>query len=132
MGEKGDRVVVSDGGGGGWWNKRLWWVAICSDELSRSHNSGDGGLYAELLQNRAFQQVAAGTSAALKAWYSVNSALLTVVAETEPVSSALPNALNVTIASDATGLVGFGNTGYFGRGLSLIREQTCHDTSLQG
>ncbi|PBK98458.1 arabinofuranosidase [Armillaria gallica] len=77
-------------------------------------NAGDGGLYAELLQNRAFQQVAAGTSAALKAWYSVNSALLTVVNETEPVSSALPNALKVTVASDATGPVGFGNTGYFG------------------
>ncbi|PBK63683.1 alfa-L-arabinofuranosidase precursor [Armillaria solidipes] len=77
-------------------------------------SSGDGGLYAELLQNRAFQQVTAGTSAALKAWYSVNGALLTVVAETEPVSSALPNALNVTVANDATGPVGFGNTGYFG------------------
>ncbi|KAK0440615.1 glycoside hydrolase family 51 protein [Armillaria borealis] len=67
-----------------------------------------------LLQNRAFQQVTAGTSAALKAWYSVNGALLTVVAETEPVSSALPNALNMTVASGATGPVGFGNTGYFG------------------
>ncbi|KAK0502281.1 glycoside hydrolase family 51 protein [Armillaria luteobubalina] len=78
------------------------------------YESGDGGIYAELLQNRAFQQVTAGTSAALKAWYSVNGALLNVVAETEPVSSALPNALNVTVASDATGPVGFGNTGYFG------------------
>ncbi|KAK0218701.1 glycoside hydrolase superfamily [Armillaria fumosa] len=81
--------------------------------IMKDISSGDGGLYAELLQNRAFQQVTAGTSAALKAWYSVNGAL-TVVAETEPVSSALPNALNVTIASDATGPVGFGNTGYFG------------------
>ncbi|KAK0486591.1 glycoside hydrolase superfamily [Armillaria novae-zelandiae] len=53
------------------------------------YESGDGGLYAELLQNRAFQQVTA-------------------------VSSALPNALNMTVASDATGPVGFGNTGYFG------------------
>ncbi|KAK0200311.1 glycoside hydrolase superfamily [Desarmillaria ectypa] len=78
------------------------------------YESGDGGLYAELLQNRAFQQVTAGTPAALKAWYSVNGALLTVVAETEPVSSALPNALNVTIASSTTGPTGFGNTGYFG------------------
>ncbi|KAK0187261.1 glycoside hydrolase family 51 protein [Armillaria mellea] len=83
-------------------------------EVIASNSSGDGGLYAELLQNRAFQQVTAGTSAALKAWYSVNGALLTVIAETEPVSSALPNALNVTVASDATGPVGFGNTGYFG------------------
>jgi hypothetical protein len=28
------------------------------------NHSGDGGLYAELLQNRAFQAVTAGTSAA--------------------------------------------------------------------
>ncbi|KAG7440129.1 glycoside hydrolase family 51 protein [Guyanagaster necrorhizus] len=76
--------------------------------------SGDGGLYAELLQNRAFQQVDAGTSAALKAWYPVNGSLLTVITETEPVSSALPNALNMTIASGTTGPVGFGNSGYFG------------------
>ncbi|KAK0440963.1 uncharacterized protein EV420DRAFT_1128163 [Desarmillaria tabescens] len=76
--------------------------------------SGDGGLYAELLQNRAFQQVAPGTTDALNAWQAINGASLTVVADTQPVSSALPNALSVVIPDDSTGPVGFGNTGYLG------------------
>ncbi|KAK0441009.1 arabinofuranosidase [Armillaria borealis] len=76
--------------------------------------SGDGGLYAELLQNRAFQQVTPGTTAALNAWQAINGASLAVIADTQPVSSALPNALHVTIPAGQTGAVGFGNTGYFG------------------
>ncbi|PBK93044.1 alfa-L-arabinofuranosidase precursor [Armillaria gallica] len=76
--------------------------------------SGDGGLYAELLQNRAFQQVTPGTTAALNAWQAINGASLAVIADTKPVSSALPNALHVTIPAGRTGAVGFGNTGYFG------------------
>ncbi|KAK0463671.1 arabinofuranosidase [Desarmillaria tabescens] len=76
--------------------------------------SGDGGLYAELLQNRAFQQVTPGTTAALNAWQAINGASLAVIADTQPVSSALPNALHVTIPAGSTGAVGFGNTGYFG------------------
>ncbi|KAK0482509.1 arabinofuranosidase [Armillaria novae-zelandiae] len=76
--------------------------------------SGDGGLYAELLQNRAFQQVTPGTTAALNAWQAINGASLAVIADTRPVSSALPNALHVTIPAGLTGAVGFGNTGYFG------------------
>ncbi|KAF8067586.1 arabinofuranosidase [Lyophyllum atratum] len=76
--------------------------------------SGDGGLYGELLQNRAFQQVTAGTAAALNAWQAVNGATISVVKETVPVSSALPNALHVVIPSGRTGTVGFANTGYFG------------------
>ncbi|KAK0475310.1 arabinofuranosidase [Armillaria luteobubalina] len=76
--------------------------------------SGDGGLYAELLQNRAFQQVTPGTTAALNAWQAINGASLAVTADTQPVSSALPNALHVTIPAGLTGAVGFANTGYFG------------------
>lgn len=78
------------------------------------NHSGDGGLYAELLQNRAFQQVTPGTTAALNAWEAINGTSLTVIADTQPVSSALPNALSVTIPSGLTGAVGFANTGYFG------------------
>ncbi|KAJ7221862.1 alfa-L-arabinofuranosidase precursor [Mycena haematopus] len=76
--------------------------------------SGDGGLYAELLQNRAFQQVTPNTTAALNAWHSINGAALSVVADTVPVSSALPNSLQVTIPAGTTGPVGVGNEGYFG------------------
>ncbi|KAJ7698743.1 alfa-L-arabinofuranosidase precursor [Mycena rosella] len=77
-------------------------------------HSGDGGLYAELLQNRAFQQVTPNTAAALNAWHSINGAALSVVADTVPVSSALPNSLQLTIPAGRTGPVGVGNEGYFG------------------
>ncbi|KAJ3777495.1 arabinofuranosidase [Lentinula raphanica] len=78
-------------------------------------SSGDGGLYAELLQNRAFQMVdVTDQTSALNAWQSLNGAQLTVIEETVPVSSALPNALSVTIPSGAAGQVGIGNEGYFG------------------
>ncbi|KAJ6454678.1 glycoside hydrolase family 51 protein [Mycena sanguinolenta] len=77
-------------------------------------SSGDGGLYAELLQNRAFQQVTPNTAGALNAWQSINGAALAVVADPVPVSSALPNSLQVTIPAKTTGPVGFGNEGYWG------------------
>ncbi|EIW76868.1 glycoside hydrolase family 51 protein [Coniophora puteana RWD-64-598 SS2] len=77
-------------------------------------NSGDGGLYAELLQNRAFQQVTPGDATALYAWAAVNGGNITVIADSDPVSSALPNALQLTIPSGASGSVGFGNEGYYG------------------
>ncbi|KAJ6461979.1 alfa-L-arabinofuranosidase precursor [Mycena vulgaris] len=77
-------------------------------------SSGDGGLYAELLQNRAFQQVTPNTAAALNAWHSINGAALSVVADTVPVSSALPNSLQVTIPAGKIGPVGVGNEGYWG------------------
>ncbi|KAJ7033209.1 alfa-L-arabinofuranosidase precursor [Mycena alexandri] len=77
-------------------------------------SSGDGGLYAEMLQNRAFQQVTPNTTAALNAWHSVNGAALSVVADPIPVSSALPNSLQVTVPAGTTGPVGVGNEGYFG------------------
>ncbi|KIY45087.1 glycoside hydrolase family 51 protein [Fistulina hepatica ATCC 64428] len=75
--------------------------------------SGDGGLYAELLQNRAFQQVTAGTSAALTAWDTVNDASIVVIADSSPVSVALPNSLEVTIPAGSSDS-GFSNSGYLG------------------
>jgi hypothetical protein len=59
-----------------------------------------------VLQNRAFQQVTPGTSAALAGWTAVNGSNITVV--TDSVSSALPNALQVNIPSGTTGYSGFG------------------------
>ncbi|KAJ3822180.1 alfa-L-arabinofuranosidase precursor [Lentinula raphanica] len=76
--------------------------------------SGDGGLYAELIQNRAFQQVTPGTSAALTAWAALGSAKISVVKSSSPVSTALPNALSFAVPSGTTSTVGFTNAGYFG------------------
>ncbi|KAJ7686267.1 hypothetical protein B0H17DRAFT_1204328 [Mycena rosella] len=67
--------------------------------------SGDGGLYGELLQNRAFQQVTAGTTAALNAWSALGTTShISVVKSSTPVSTALPNSLSLAI--------GFVNSGY--------------------
>ncbi|KAF8839676.1 glycoside hydrolase family 51 protein [Paxillus ammoniavirescens] len=76
--------------------------------------SGDGGIYAEMLQNRAFQQVTSNTTAALYAWNTINGAGLNVIADPLPVSSALPNSLQLTIPEGASGPIGFGNEGYYG------------------
>ncbi|KAF8962335.1 alfa-L-arabinofuranosidase precursor [Flammula alnicola] len=76
-------------------------------------HSGDGGLYAELLQNRAFQLVTPGTTAALAGWKSINSSVA-VIAETTPVSSALPNALQLTVPAGNIVGVGFANVGNSG------------------
>ncbi|KAF9476812.1 alfa-L-arabinofuranosidase precursor [Pholiota conissans] len=76
-------------------------------------HSGDGGLYAELLQNRAFQLVTPGTPAALAGWGAVNSTIA-VIAETSPISSALPNALELTLPSGTVSGVGFVNLGNSG------------------
>ncbi|KAF9067274.1 glycoside hydrolase [Rhodocollybia butyracea] len=78
------------------------------------NHSGDGGLYAELLQNRAFQGVIPGTQNALNAWQAHNGARLSVTSKTEGVSSALPNSLQVQIPKVVFGPVGFENTGYWG------------------
>ncbi|OAX31790.1 glycoside hydrolase family 51 protein [Rhizopogon vinicolor AM-OR11-026] len=79
-----------------------------------SKQSGDGGIYAELLQNRAFQQVVPNTAAALYAWAPINSASINVITDPIPLSNALPNSLKLTIPSGTSGNVGFGNEGYWG------------------
>ncbi|KAG6828329.1 hypothetical protein H0H87_002384 [Tephrocybe sp. NHM501043] len=58
--------------------------------------------------------VTPGTSASLNAWSAVNGATISVIRESTPVSSALPNALHVVFPSGRTGPVGFANSGYFG------------------
>ncbi|KAG9112639.1 hypothetical protein FRC07_007881 [Ceratobasidium sp. 392] len=81
------------------------------------NHSGDGGLYAELLQNRAFQGQTPGTSAALYAWHPLGSTTIAVVNNTTPVSQALPNSLSLTIPYNTSGSVGFTNEGYWGIGV---------------
>ncbi|THH09564.1 hypothetical protein EW145_g1917 [Phellinidium pouzarii] len=76
--------------------------------------SGDGGLYAEMLQNRAFQRVMPGASDALAAWSAVGGAQISVVDSTTPLSSALPNSLQIQVSTNTTEAVGLANSGYFG------------------
>ncbi|KAF7538512.1 hypothetical protein G7054_g2915 [Neopestalotiopsis clavispora] len=75
-------------------------------------NSGDGGLYAELIRNRAFQSSYSYPST-LEGWYSVNGAVLSLQNLSTPLSDALKTSVNVA-AGDAEGAVGLYNDGYWG------------------
>lgn len=54
------------------------------------------------------------TTAALDPWTAVGPAQLTVIADSKPVSSALPNSLQVVVPSGTSGAVGFSNSGFWG------------------
>ncbi|KAL9089377.1 MAG: hypothetical protein Q9159_002593 [Coniocarpon cinnabarinum] len=70
------------------------------------NNSGDGGIYAELIQNRAFQNVT------LPPWTGVNGADLTLNNVTG-LSAELPNYVTVS-GGNGTGDIGLVNPGYYG------------------
>ncbi|TFK66343.1 alfa-L-arabinofuranosidase precursor [Pluteus cervinus] len=93
---------------------KLLWGQMFEAGPAFYSQSGDGGLYAELLQNRAFQQVTPGTTAALSAWQAVNKGNITVIRESAPLSAALPNALRFSVPAGSSGQVGFANTGFYG------------------
>ncbi len=87
-------------------------AALYIDLLQDISNSGDGGIYAELIRNRAFQ----GSSrfpTSLAGWSPVNGARLTLKSLNAPLSSALPTSVNVAPGPRA-GSVGIANDGYWG------------------
>ncbi|TFK37413.1 glycoside hydrolase superfamily [Crucibulum laeve] len=90
------------------------WGLFCNKPTNSVKQGGDGGIYGELLQNRAFQKVTPNTPEALTGWRAIGGAGIAVVADPLPVSAALPNALQVTFPTGKIVPVGFGNTGYFG------------------
>jgi len=76
------------------------------------NHSGDGGIYAELIQNRAFQGDDIFPSN-LTAWAPVGGTRLSLQTLSEPVSSALPT--SVRVSTDGTsGQVGLLNYGWWG------------------
>ncbi|PKS07212.1 hypothetical protein jhhlp_005814 [Lomentospora prolificans] len=76
------------------------------------NNSGDGGVYAELIRNRAFQY-SEKFPVSLDGWSAVNEAKLKLNRLEVPLSEELPVSLNVE-AGDAEGPIGFSNDGYWG------------------
>lgn len=70
-------------------------------------------MYAELVRNRAFQS-SPEFPASLLAWHALPGAALSLQDLDAPLSEALPTSLNVAVADEADGEVGFANTGYFG------------------
>ncbi|KAG9078326.1 hypothetical protein FS749_009690 [Ceratobasidium sp. UAMH 11750] len=100
---------------------------ICCARAPRSHleflafriSTIDGGLYGELLQNRAFQAVSPHTRDALTGWAVYKNTTLDVTNSTTGVSTALPNSLQVMVPAGSTGPVGFQNTGILYAGIKV-------------
>ncbi|KAI1653102.1 glycoside hydrolase family 51 protein [Daldinia decipiens] len=84
------------------------------------NNSGDGGLYAELIRNRAFQ-ISDRYPASLDGWHSVNGAKLSLKNLSTPLSDVLVTSLNVA-APKGQGQVGFLNDGYWGMDVKARRK----------
>ncbi|KAF2396417.1 glycoside hydrolase [Trichodelitschia bisporula] len=83
-------------------------------------HSGDGGIYAELLRNRAFQGSDGNTGPNLDGWTPIGGAKLSLD-RLHPISDALPVNLQVDVPQGARGEVGFQNTGWWGID---VRRQT--------
>lgn len=79
-------------------------------------HSGDGGIYAELIQNRAFQGSTEYPSV-LFPWEGVNKAVLSLHNLSKPLSAALPTSVSVSGA----GIIGLSNPGYWG---ISVKKQT--------
>ncbi|KHE82779.1 glycoside hydrolase family 51 protein [Neurospora crassa] len=79
------------------------------------NNSGDGGIYAELIRNRAFQSGDESRyPVTLDGWSAVNGAKLSLKKLSLPLSAALPYSMNVAVPSSSNKTVGFANAGYWG------------------
>lgn len=76
------------------------------------NHSGDGGIYAELVQNRAFQGSPVFPSN-LTAWHSVGGTTLALQNLSQPLSPSLPTSMRVSTDA-SSGQVGFYNDGWWG------------------
>lgn len=96
------------------------------------NNSGDGGVYAELIQKRAFQGDEVGSSnhqqtqgsivdlcaqmypKNLTYWNALGAAELSLQDLDKPLSDALPTSMQVTAGADSEDTIGFSNAGFWG------------------
>ncbi|KAF4956226.1 hypothetical protein FSARC_11625 [Fusarium sarcochroum] len=77
------------------------------------NNSGDGGIYAELVRNRAFQY-SKKYPVNLSGWRSINGANLSLNRLDDPLSKALPVSMSVKPGKKSQKQIGFLNEGYWG------------------
>ncbi|KAI5801254.1 alpha-L-arabinofuranosidase A [Geopyxis carbonaria] len=78
------------------------------------NHSGDGGIYAELIRNRAFQEnKQVPWAPTLTGWKPIGDAVLSLDV-LNPLSDALTTVLRVDVPQTATGEVGFLNEGWWG------------------
>jgi alpha-N-arabinofuranosidase len=86
------------------------------------NNSGDGGIYAELIQNRAFQ-FSDAYPVDTSHYKSINGASLSIQFLGQPLSDALPASMRVSSAN-SSGPIGFENEGYWGMDVKASQEYT--------
>lgn len=79
------------------------------DYLQEINHCGEGGLYAELIRNRAFQGSTKFPSS-LDAWTAVGGSSLSLQNLSDPLSSALPTSVKVK----GSGTAGLTNAGFWG------------------
>ncbi|CAG8977470.1 hypothetical protein HYALB_00011819 [Hymenoscyphus albidus] len=77
------------------------------------NQSGDGGIYAELIQNRAFQGSTPFPST-IYPWTPIGDAALSLQNTDTPLSSRLPTSINVASNSTSGSKVGLVNPGWWG------------------
>ncbi|KAF4624497.1 hypothetical protein G7Y89_g13678 [Cudoniella acicularis] len=86
------------------------------------YHSGDGGLYSELIQNRAFQgsiqNAQSSTERSLQFWHTFGLDTLTLDNSPVLLSEALPYHMRVDVAQGATGPTGFWNEGFAGMNIT--------------
>ena len=80
---------------------------LMTEEINHAY---DGGLYAELIQNRSFQDPVRNTNSLPVHWSLVGSGKVTTD-RSDPVNSALPVSLRLDLSGDSAGVA---NDGYWG------------------
>ncbi|OGE50069.1 hypothetical protein PENARI_c018G11306 [Penicillium arizonense] len=82
------------------------------------YHSGDGGLYGEMLRNRAFQGSSSDGAASLARntdyWHPVGGVSLAIDKSSPAISSSLPYQMRMDVPAGTTGTVGFYNEGFWG------------------
>ncbi|KAL2852112.1 glycoside hydrolase superfamily [Aspergillus pseudoustus] len=91
------------------------------------YHSGDGGLYGELIRNRAFQGSSANRVASLDRntdyWHPVGEGVTLEIDTSSPaLSSSLPYQMRVDVPAGTTGRVGFYNDGFWGFNVDATQE----------
>ncbi|PCH08102.1 Glycoside hydrolase, superfamily [Penicillium occitanis (nom. inval.)] len=82
------------------------------------YHSGDGGLYGEMLRNRAFQGSSSNEAASLARntdyWHPVGGVSLAIDTSSPILSPSLPYQMRMDVPAGTTGTVGFYNEGFWG------------------
>lgn len=92
------------------------------------YHSGDGGVYSELIQNRAFQGTSVNSNQGpyqnLQYWHTSGSDTLNLDNDAPLLTSALPWHMKVDVSNGAAGPTGFWNEGYWGMNVTTATRYT--------